>query len=754
MLPRKIYALGIMLCALSGVSHWAAAQSAMVRGFVSDVSTGEFLVGVNVAITSPDGSLYGSATNVDGLYVVAGLDPGAYELRASFVGYAPFTSTITLVGGQIQLLDITLLSEERRLGMLLVEADEDGAMADLAAGTERIEPAALDRIPGPDVSGDLAAYLNIMPGVVVIGDQGGQFYVRGGEPTQNLALLDGMLVYQPFHILSYYSAFPQEVLRSVDLHAGGFDAQFGGRISSVIDVATRNGNSQRYGGSGQGSPFVAGAHVEGPLGNAGNFSFLASARQSVLERGAAELIARPIPLAFNDAFAKIQGKTHRHGRVAFTGLTTNDRGRIGGDTGRGLREEVRWSNDAAGMRYLYLPGHLPLLAEFLVSTSRHTNSLGDNEQSVRRSKTTRLNMEANITHYTPYTNIRWGLFARSLSFESELSGLFQDYTVEKEYVVEAGLYLAPHFSLGERTSISPGARVHNFPSKGTVYFEPRVKAQWGRGPHDVNIAAGLYHQEIVGISDRRDAASVFTVWSATPTGEPVPRALHLIAGYQRTLGWGLEVGAETYYKRLSSLYMPEWTPRPRLTTRLQKGRGRVLGMDLRLEVRRPRLYGYINYALTSVQYTAKQPSIQSWFGEPEYSYRPPHDRRHQVSVLVTAEWRGITANVLWQFGSGRPYSRALGFDGFLLMDGRVDVYEEPGERRVIYERPFNGVLPAYHRLDVSLERSFSMGPAQVVAQLSAINAYDRANIFYLDIFTLQRADQLPFIPALGLKVSV
>ena len=747
----RVCGLAILLCILP---NSARAQPALVRGFVTVSTSGEFLYEVNVALIDADESVFGSATNSDGLYVVSGLAPGRYQVQASFVGYTSYTDTLLLAAGEIRDLDISLAPHEQRLETLIVEGEEEGNVSDLVAGMDRIEPADIDHIPGPDVSGDLAAYLTAVPGVVIIGDQGGQFYVRGGEPTQNLALLDGMVIYQPFHILSYYSAFSPEVLRSVDLYAGGFDARYGGRISSVIDAWSRNGNNRRFAASSQGSPFVVGAHIEGPVGQNQNFSFLASVRQSVLEQGATHLISRDIPLAFNDIFAKLQGKTHRHGRIALSGLSTQDRGRIGEDTGRGQPDEVRWTNDAIGARYLFLPGYLPILAEFMISVSRHTNEIGDRNESVRESETGRLNLETNITHYTPYTNIRWGMFARTLTFTSDLAGLFQDYESSREYVTEAGFYLAPHFQINERTTLSPSIRIHNFPSKGAVYVEPRLRGQWGRGPHTFSGAAGLYHQEIVGISDRRDAASVFTAWSATPTGQGVPQALHLIAGYRRDLAWGVEMAAEGYLKRIRDLYLAEWTPRPRLTTTLQQGRGRIFGLDLRLEMRRRNVYGYVNYGLSTVRYTATQPELEIWFGNATYSFRPAHDRRHQVSALLTAEIADMTASVLWQFGSGRPFSRALGYDGFLLMDGRVDVFEEAGERRVIYERPFNGVLPSYHRLDVSLERSFTVGLAEVIAQLSVINAYDRANIFYLDIFTLERANQLPVIPSLGLKVSV
>ena len=730
------------------------AQSALVRGFVTEALAGALLFEVNVALTDSDGSVFGAATNSEGLYVVSGLAPGRFVLKASHVGFTTYTDTLTLVAGEVRHLDISLIPQEQRLSTIIIEAEEEGAMADLVAGMERIEAAELDRIPGLDVSGDLAAYLNVMPGVVVIGDQGGQFYVRGGEPTQNLALLDGMVIYQPFHILSYYSSFPSQILRSVDLHAGGFDARFGGRISSVIDAWSRNGNNRRYGVSSQASPFVVGALLEGPVGQRRNYSFLASVRQSVLERGASSLIAREIPLSFNDIFAKVQGKTHRHGRVSFSVISTTDRGQIGRPATREQPDEVRWSNRAVGARYLFMPGNLPVLAEFMMSTSHHSNALDNGHETFRRSQTSRLNLEANIIHYTPYTNIRWGLFARTLTFASDLAGLFQDSETSREYVTEAGFYLAPQFRRNERTLISPGIRVHHFPSKQLVYAEPRLRGQWGWGPHTFTGAAGLFHQEIVGISDRRDAARVFTAWRATPTGHRLPQALHLIAGYRRTLSWGAEMVAEGYYKRVRDLYLAEWTPRPRLTTVLQQGHGRVLGLDFRVEMRRPGTYGAINYGLSAVRYTATQPELATWFGQKTYSFRPAHDRRHQLNALLTREMAGLTVSVLWQYGSGRPFSRAMGYDGFLLMDGRIDVFEESGERRVIYERPFDGVLPSYHRLDVSLERAFMVGPAELVAQLSVINAYDRANLFYLDIFTLQRANQLPLIPSLGLKVTV
>lgn len=107
----------------------------------------------------------------------------------------------------------------------------------------------------------------------------------------------------------------------------------------------------------------------------------------------------------------------------------------------------------------------------------------------------------------------------------------------------------------------------------------------------------------------------------------------------------------------------------------------------------------------------------------------------------------------WEFGSGLPFSRAIGFDGFVLIDDIVDVRTAPTSRRVIYERPYNGLLPTYHRLDLSVDRTFALGPVDLTLLGSIINVYDRRNLFYLDVFTLRRVDQLPFVPSFGIKVE-
>jgi hypothetical protein len=124
-----------------------------------------------------------------------------------------------------------------------------------------------------------------------------------------------------------------------------------------------------------------------------------------------------------------------------------------------------------------------------------------------------------------------------------------------------------------------------------------------------------------------------------------------------------------------------------------------------------------------------------------------------VNALVSATLLGLDVSLRWQFGSGLPYTKPLAFDGFALIDDIRTAFEFENSRRVVYDRPYGDVLPTSHRLDGSIEKSWTLRTASITLQASAINLYDRRNIFYVDIFTLRRTDQLPFLPSVGLKVE-
>ena len=176
------------------------------------------------------------------------LDAGRAAVRVSYVGYETLVDTLTIDAGALRSFDVALVVETGGLEVV-VESERSTGGARVTAGVQAIDPKDIDIVPAPDVSGDLASYLTTSPGVVTTGDRGGQLFVRGGEPSQNLVLIDGMALYQPFHVLGFYSAFPSDILAGADLYAGGYPARYGGQVSSVLDIQTRNSNKRQLAAS-------------------------------------------------------------------------------------------------------------------------------------------------------------------------------------------------------------------------------------------------------------------------------------------------------------------------------------------------------------------------------------------------------------------------------------------------------------------------------------------------------------------------
>ena len=747
---KLVLMTGLLLAAFPAQ---AQAQDAIVRGTVVAADDGEPIQGVNLALYQADSLVAGTVSGSDGIYALARIDAGVYEMRATFIGFQTWRDSLDIGVGDRRIINIVIEEGETELGELVVTDDSDVGMARVLAGQTTVRPADVDRIPSPDVSGDLVNYLTTVPGIVSIGDRGGQLFIRGGEPWQNLVLLDGMWVYQPFHILGFFSSFPTDILQQVDIYAGGFTSQYGGRISSVIDVKSRNGDKKGYAGSASVAPFVSGFTLEGPIAD-DIVSFLVSYRKSVIEDGASRLVDDDLPFEFDDFFAKTHAFVNSNTQLSLSLLRTNDRGSVFEGNDLEDPEYIDWQNRAVSARYLVFPRAFPIMAEFILSGSRLKSVQTGITEEVRYSKLSSANTTVNVTHYHRNSEVRWGLFARTLELQSSLDGLYQGFFYRKEYATEVGAYLEPEFMLPWGWRVRAGFRIHSFPSQDSGFLEPRFRAVKVRDRDEFTLAAGVFHQEIVGLTARRDAAGVFTAWTTSTFDAGVPEAIHAIAGYRRAVSQKLEVSFEAYGKKLNNLFIPEWTAYPRFTTRIQPAEGRVYGADVRMEYRRKQFSGFVTYGWSHVRYTAQQDALELWYGTSELDFRPAHDRRHQVNAVASFDFRPFDLDIRWQFGSGLPYSQALGFDGFMIVDGDLNVFQDPGNRRVIYEDPYNGILPTYHRLDITVERDILLpGSAKLKALAGVINMYDRQNLFYLDVFTLRRVDQLPFIPTFGLKLE-
>jgi hypothetical protein len=727
-----------------------AGAPASLHGIVTDASNGDFLQGASVVLDAAAGGRRTALTDRNGFYQIGSIDPGAHVLRITFLGYAPHEEKIAFAGGEQRTISVGLEVSPLVLRGIVVQ-DQAGGATQRTLGRQRIRPADLGRVVQPAASGDLAAYLQRLPGVVAEGDRGGQLFIRGGTPAENMALVDGTLIYQPFHIVGFFSAFPQELVADADFYAGGYGARYSGRTSSVLDVHMRSGNRSRNQASAGASPFLAEATAEGPI-NGGQAAWIASASKSLIDPTSSFLTGERQPLAFESQFLKLTSFGEEGSRCSVMGLRTYDEGRM---NAQDAVSRVSWENVVTGARCIMLfnePMLRLLEVNFGYSTVR--NAAVTRQASAFRSRISRVSHDAHTTNMIGTVPIQAGyhIYLETPSFDLA-EALFSNLRADDDFIFGADAYFEAGLKPTSRLALTPGLVAMLAPG---ARLEPRVRASWqpwGRSTEEVTAALGLYHQDLTGVSDTRDPGSVFVAWMRPRDQKPM-EAAHLLLGWQQTLASALHWSIEGYYKRLRNVPVPAWQAIVQYNTVLAKASGQVYGVDARLEYDRGPLYGFIGYGYGQNRYETSQANFEAWFGNAVQSFHPPHDRRHTVNAMGSLDVGRFTAQLGWQLGTGLPYTQPIGIDDWLAIPYDLqDVRDGRGTTRMLLDRPYQGRMPAVHRLDVSLKRSFGLGVGALDVQLGVINAYDRRNMFYYDIYTGRRIDQLPLVPYLSLRLK-
>jgi hypothetical protein len=738
---RSVAHAAVVMCLFTLLGGEVFAQSASVRGTITDSANANPLPGAHVRILTDEGLVGGMATDKFGIFVITSLAPGRYYFEVSYVGYTTHRDTLVLSETESLRMNVTLGQSDASFDEVVVEVDRGRIVGNSEPAMTTVRPSDLARIPMPDISTDLAGYMLTMPGVVTAGDRGGQLFVRGGTPTQNLVLLDGMQLYQPFHVIGFFSAFPGDIISHADVYAGGFGARYGGRLSSVIDVSARNGNKQSFAGSASIAPFLATARLEGPI-TKGKISFLGSVRHSVVEHIGSEFANQPLPYSFGDQFFKVHAYLNNTSSASGTFVRTFDEGDLEGTGNQDLR--IAWSNTAYGGRYIYLPEEYPVLTELSFSISKLESEFGPTSAPRREANVNGYDAQIKFAYLLGQNDIQFGIFVRSMELDYTLEGAGELL----ETNTEGGLYVEARLEATPTLEVRPGVRLHSFPSRSQSSIEPRLRISWRplgvSSSHQLTAAWGIYRQEIVGLNDERDVGGVFTAWSSSPQNEEIPAAMHSIVGWQSQLLPWVNVGVEGYYKDLSNLTVFTGT------TGFQRADGAASGADVRIELTKPFFYGYVGYGLAFVEYQI----TSSETGHEGFTYNPPHDRRHHLSLIGRLVRGPYSIGVRWEYGSGFPFTRVEGFYNeldLLFSDNRH--LTQSGEVQVLYDEPFQGILPAYHRLDITMERSFATKRVKGAVQAGVINLYNRQNVFYYDLFAARRVDQLPFMPTIGLRIE-
>lgn len=748
---RGVFLLPLIIF-ISGGLVKTFAQDALIRTVVISSEDGSPMVGANVLIYSVGDEnelLYNCVTNPTGFCEIRGITPDKeLELRISYVGFAAHAERFILEPEERRTIRIEL---ETEVGALEDEAVVigDRMVTTGRAGVQRVSSDDIARIPTPGVDGDLVSFLQTEPGIVTTGDRGGDLYIRGGTPDQNLVLVDNLPVVKPFHVSNLFSAFSEEVVQNADVYAGGYGAEFSNAMSAVIDISLRPGNLRQYSGSGAISPYMVSFHAEGPI-KRDKQSFLVMGRKSTIESIAPSLIDEEVPLNFGDFIARY---TMQFDNMScnVTGLYTKDSGEI--IPTRQIRSE--WSNTIFGTKCLAYDKELKYPIELWAGYSGYKNSERSNTEQERFSSLNQIYLNAGLREQIGDVAINYGFGVNFRFYDVLLSEKFADIRSVNRIIPIMSLYISGNWEVSEKFEVQPGLATQvSVDHAGGL--EPRLRMAWkpdGSERQELSIAAGKYVQMFSGISDQRDIGAVFTVLQPIKLADKIPYSYHGIVSYEQRIGRSVKFNLEGYARSYTNIPVSKWTPEARIQIETANAKGLAYGFDGRLQVQRGKFFSSIGYGWSTITYEATSGDLGAWIQERVFEFSPAHDQRHKLNAVLGYEFFGFETNVRWELGSGKPYTQIFGYD-FAVRVPIENPEVNPGTARTLFSRPFGERLPYYHRLDFSIGRQFRITDKwSMDTEGGIINTYDRNNIYNFDINTLQRVDQTPFFPYMSVKLS-
>ncbi|MDG5767294.1 TonB-dependent receptor [Balneolales bacterium ANBcel1] len=744
----QVLVIACLICC--SLPAFSLAQEVQLRGIITDADDGQPVEGAHILLTDEDGTFSrGAATDRNGLYRLARIPEGTYRIRISYIGYHTFEETIEIPADEASLLfNARIQADRTMLDELTITVPNQAAR--LSGGHQRVAPVDLQRVVTPAAGGDIASYLQVLPGVVAAGDRGGQLFVRGGTSSENLVLVDGMTIYQPFHIVGYFSAFPQELLANADFYAGGFETRYSGRISSVLDVRMRDGNFQKATGSGSISPFLAEIFAEGPVSE-GRSSWIGSFRRSHIEHTDELFMSEEQPVHFESQFLKYTHLSDAGTRCSGMAMHTYDRGRMDQASG----DSFWWRNLVTGVGCTHITTDPDIYLDFNTGISHLSNGMGGTPASDLTSSITKINTDLNINQHVGSVRLTYGLNTHMKWLRYDISEMFHIPDDDLEIFLGLGGHVEASIPLGD-FNLRPGVAANFYTGGYSPSLEPRFRLAWqpfGSERQELNASVGYYRQLVTGVTDLRDVGSAFLAWMPVPEDRQMS-SIHYLIGWQQRFANGLQFSAEAYHKNMSNIPVTVWSTTATFTTDLEYADGNVYGADVRLEYGNQWFYGFVGYGYSWTKYRSGQDHFMEWFGTPVQSYHPAHDRRHQLNTSLSTDIADYTFTVGWQMGTGLPFTRHMGFDSMLPFDqGLPNVIGQYGTPRAILDKPFQGRTPVFHRLDVSVNRSFVIGSATTDIQVGAINTYGQNNLFYYDLFTQRRIDQLPFAPYASMRIK-
>jgi len=713
----------LLLCVCSGVD--AQEKSYTVSGSVSDISNGEDLIGASI---SDSDTHRGAITNTYGYYSLS-LPKGKHTLTVTYLGYRPKEIPIELMADTR--LNIGLAAETKELSEVVVSAEgrnanvvkPDMSVEKLSSKIIKAAPALLGEV-------DVLKTIQLLPGVQATSEGSSGFSVRGGGYDQNLILLDEASVYNASHLMGFFSVFNNDAIKDVTLYKGDIPASFGGRLSSLLDIRTKDGNNQDYAVTGGIGLISSRLTVEGPLGD--KASAIISVRRTYADmflKLSNDTSQRQSSLYFYDMNAKINYRIDNNNRVflaAYLGRDNFGFSNLAGMNFGNKTVTARWN-------HIFTP---KLFSNFTLIGSWYDyylmSQISDQLGEELKSGLADYGLKADFNYIpNPANNIKFGYNFTFHTFHPGDGGgvgsqsIIGRVSFPKQYAMENTAYVSNETNLNNKLKLKYGLRYTDFENvdKGAVthrqqQFEPRTGLTFILS--DLHSVKASYSRttQFIQLASNSSAGSPLDLWFPADANVKPQICDQFAAGYFRNFASDkYEFSAEIYYKNLKQVVdfkdHADLFLNDNLEQELLFGRGYSYGLELMLRKTVGKLNGWVSYTLSKSMRQIEGINQNNW-------YRSPYDKPNNISTLATYDFsKKWSFSASWVYGSGTPVTYPTG--RFQIENNYVPIYSGRNEYR----------YPAYHRLDLSATLKLSPPGKRFKSELnfSLYNAYGRKNVW-------------------------
>ena len=729
----------------------AAQQKYTISGYVKDAANGEDLIGVTVYVQELK---TGAVTNQYGFYSLT-LPQDTYTLSFRYIGYA--SQQVVLDLSQSRSLNVQLQDESEQLQEVVVTAERpDANVASTDMSANSLEIKTISKMPALLGEVDIVRSIQQLPGVSSVGEGATGFNVRGGGIDQNLILLDDAPVYNSSHLFGFFSVFSPDAVKDVKLLKGGIPAQYGGRLSSLLDVRMKEGNAKNFSVSGGVGTISTRLTVEAPLVK-DRSSFILTGRRSYADlflKASSDPELKNNTLYFYDLTAKVNYKLDDKNTLYLSGYFGRDVAGFGDDFG------TDWGNATGTLRWNRLISKR-LFANFTGVASRYNYSLGipDGAESFKwTSHIINYSGKTDFSWYlTPRNTINFGASAIRYRFQpGKISpgdgSIYTTITMDEQQALETALYADNEWTVSDKLSIQAGLRLSHFRYLGgtTVYDyvgpdgdakapvnpqaygkgetishytnpEPRFSLRYSLdGSSSVKLSYNRMAQYIHLISSTT-AASPWDIWRPTTNNVKPELADQLALGYFRNFRHNtIETSAEVFYKNMQNqvdfIDGAEPLLNEHIEAELLYGQGRAYGLELFAKKNKGIFTGWVSYTLSKSERKIAGINNGEW-------YNAKYDRTHNLSVVAIYD-----LSSRWSLGGNFSYATGVAttFPNARYEWGGLTVPHNTDEARNNYR------VPAYHRLDLSATLNGRKKPGQRWESnwvFSLYNVYGRRNAF-------------------------